>query len=71
MTNCALPSPAERRDATRLCARHGVQPTDFTPSEWLDMAIEAQTINMPSAYPADAWLAMGAPAERFPGTFFR
>lgn len=71
MTGRATPSPAERRDATRLCARHGVQPTDFTPSEWLEMAIEAKTMGMPSAYPADAWLAMGALAERFPGTYFR
>ena len=71
MTDRPVPSPEERRDATRLCARYGVQPTDLTPTEWLEMAIMAESMDPPSVDDDHAWLVMGALAERFPGMNFR
>lgn len=70
MTERVDPSPAERSRTTRLCARLGVQPTAFTPEQWLEMAIEAEGKNMPQTYPSADYMEIAAIAERFPGRTF-
>lgn len=70
MTGPAIPTPAERTAAVRVCARLGLQPNQFSPDEWLDIALKAEPMGMPRAYPSDDYLAMAALAERFPGATF-
>ena len=70
MTERAIPTPEERTRATRLCARLGIQPTEFPAEEWFEIALKSEPMNMPKAYPGHDYLEMAVLAERFPGATF-